>query len=113
MPGGTGTTATRQEPSALLPLCWPFRQKSKFLEFVNKMSRGEVALEDGAVKPGVAGVGQADQWADEFDGLHHHQHQRGAQGWADEFLNAVRRLPSTDTEIRIPGRRTAATHCML
>lgn len=71
------------------------------------MSRGEVSVEDGAVKPGV--VGQADQWADEFDGLHHHQHQRGPQGWADEFLSAVRRTlqpqscvrPSLETGFRV------------
>jgi len=47
-------------------------------------------VEDGAVKPGM--VGQAEQWADELDGLHHHQHERGGAGWADEFLNAVRPL---------------------
>jgi len=64
-------------------------QNSEFLRFMSKMGRGEVVVEDGALKPGMgaAADGRA-AWAEEFDGLHRHQHHTAPRpDWADEFLN--------------------------
>lgn len=60
-----------------LILGFSFFQNSKFLQFVSKMSRGELILEDNQVKPAIANVG-AGAWADEF-------HQQHPESWAAEF----------------------------
>ena len=54
-----------------------FLQNSKFLQFVSKMSRGELIVEDNQVKPGMANAG-AGAWADEFQ-------QQHPESWAAEF----------------------------
>jgi len=55
-------------------------QNSKFLQFVSKMSRGELIVDDNQVKPGVANP-VSDTWADEFQ----QQHPAPPETWAAEF----------------------------
>lgn len=50
-------------------------QNSKFLQFVSKMSRGELIIDDNQVKPATSG-----DWAAEYQ-----QQYSGAPSWADEF----------------------------
>ncbi|KAK6947170.1 Tetratricopeptide repeat 1 [Dillenia turbinata] len=53
----------------------PKFQNSKFLQFVSKMSRGELIIDDNQVKPSTSG-----DWAAEY------QHEyNGGLSWADEF----------------------------
>lgn len=66
-------------------------QNSKFLQFVSKMSRGELIMEDNAVREAAAGDG----WANEFQ----EQQTRGAFGgpqqvrfWTPGF-KVTNRLP--------------------
>jgi peroxin-5 len=84
----------------------PKFQNSKFLQFVSKMSRGELILEDNAVKEvspaaaqwanefttnaaaATAGVNQAGPsvWGEEFASFQANQHPASASaGWAQEF----------------------------
>ncbi|CAM6008721.1 unnamed protein product [Sphagnum balticum] len=58
----------------------PKFQNSKFLQFVSKMSRGELIVDDNQVKPGVANP-VSDTWADEFQ----QQHPAPPETWAAEF----------------------------
>jgi len=58
----------------------PKFQNSKFLQFVSKMSRGELIVDDNQVKPGVANQ-LANSWADEFQ----QQHTAPPETWAAEF----------------------------
>eukprot|EP00850_Spirogloea_muscicola_P017013 SM000142S00527 [mRNA] locus=s142:113038:117833:- [translate_table: standard] len=58
----------------------PKFQNSKFLQFVSKMSRGDLIVNGNQVK-----ASGANGWAEEFDGLHHNRHNGGA--WASEFTN--------------------------
>ncbi|KAL4280556.1 hypothetical protein GQ457_03G022440 [Hibiscus cannabinus] len=61
----------------------PKFQNSKFLQFVSKMSRGELIIDDNQVKPA------SENWATEYQ----QQYNRGAS-WADEFAqNEVFRGP--------------------
>ena len=60
-----------------LTLACAFCQNSKFLQFVSKMSRGELIVEENQVKPGMANAG-AGAWADEFQ-------QQHPESWAAEF----------------------------
>lgn len=60
----------------------PKMQNSKFLQFVSKMSRGELIVEDNTVKP-VASSG-ADQWANEFERLNLRT-EGEPERWANEF----------------------------
>ncbi|KAL5737208.1 hypothetical protein ACOSP7_029969 [Xanthoceras sorbifolium] len=53
----------------------PKFQNSKFLQFVSKMSRGELIIDDNQVKPAASG-----DWAAEYQ-----QQYSGAPSWADEF----------------------------
>lgn len=53
----------------------PKFQNSKFLQFVSKMSRGEITIEDNQFKP-------AGDWATEYD-----QQYSGGQSWANQFAN--------------------------
>lgn len=55
-------------------------QNSKFLQFVSKMSRGEITIEDNQFKP--AGMAAPGDWATEYD----QQYSRG-QSWGDQFAN--------------------------
>ncbi|XP_057466175.1 peroxisome biogenesis protein 5-like [Actinidia eriantha] len=72
----------------------PKFQNSKFLQFVSKMSRGEIIIEDNQMKPAV--VSARGDWAAEYqqqyDGGHtwadqfmHEKLSRGPDGWANEF----------------------------
>jgi peroxin-5 len=58
----------------------PKFQNSKFLQFVSKMSRGELIVDDNQVKPGVANQ-LSNSWADEFQ----QQHTAPPETWAAEF----------------------------
>lgn len=60
----------------------PKFQNSKFLQFVSKMSKGELIIEDNAVREAAMPppAATASQWADEFGAQHAHH------GWASEFL---------------------------
>lgn len=60
-------------------------QNSKFLQFVSKMSRGELIVEDNQVKPTTATAGA---WANEFQEQH-------PASWATEFGREVRSCTST------------------
>lgn len=53
-------------------------QNSRFLQFVSKMSRGELIIDDNQVKPGVSS--SSGDWAGEFQ-----QQYSGGHTWADEF----------------------------
>lgn len=58
-----------------------FGKNSKFFQFVSKMSRGELIIEDNQVKQGSAS--QSDGWADEFQT----QYNANANSWADQFAH--------------------------
>ncbi|XP_047325272.1 peroxisome biogenesis protein 5-like [Impatiens glandulifera] len=58
----------------------PKFQNSKFLQFVSKMSRGDLVIEDNQVKPAATSSGG--DWATEF-----HQQYDGGNTWADQFVN--------------------------
>lgn len=62
----------------------PKFQNSKFLQFVSKMSRGELIVDDNQVKP--AGSSSANAWADEYQ----HQHAGDMHSWAAEFTAGER-----------------------
>ncbi|KAG9448887.1 hypothetical protein H6P81_008852 [Aristolochia fimbriata] len=58
----------------------PKFKNSKFLQFVSKMSRGELIVDDNQVKP----TGVANDWADQFS---RENSSFGGNAWADEFAN--------------------------
>ncbi|XP_042011277.1 peroxisome biogenesis protein 5-like [Salvia splendens] len=58
----------------------PKFQNSKFLQFVSKMSRGEITIEDNQFKP--AGISAPGDWAAEYE-----QQHSGGRSWADQFSN--------------------------
>ena len=55
-------------------------QNSKFLQFVSKMSRGELIIEDNQVKPNS--LSPSDNWASEYQ-----QQYNGGLPWSDEFVS--------------------------
>ncbi|KAF3623314.1 Peroxisome biogenesis protein 5 [Capsicum annuum] len=57
----------------------PKFQNSKFLQFVSKMSRGEISIEENQFKPATISSGD---WAAEYE-----QQQNGGQAWADQFAH--------------------------
>uniref|UniRef100_A0A2P2L0V8 Uncharacterized protein n=1 Tax=Rhizophora mucronata TaxID=61149 RepID=A0A2P2L0V8_RHIMU len=57
----------------------PKFQNSKFLQFVSKMSRGELIIDDNQVKPAVSANGN---WATEYQ-----QQYGGNSSWADEYVH--------------------------
>ncbi|GAV69382.1 TPR_2 domain-containing protein/TPR_11 domain-containing protein [Cephalotus follicularis] len=59
----------------------PKFQNSKFLQFVSKMSRGELIIDDNQVKP--ASLIAPGDWATEYQ-----QKYNGGQTWADEFVGS-------------------------
>ena len=74
-------------------------QNSKFLQFVSRMSRGEIVVEDGIVKEigATSAEGrEGEGWAEEFEALHHTMRlQEGdvaGSDWANEFAAAVSHL---------------------
>ncbi|CAI5536769.1 unnamed protein product [Closterium sp. Naga37s-1] len=85
----------------------PKFQQSKFLQFVSKMSRGELIAEEGGVRevsPAEAAAAAAtEQWASEFENLHQHEHVhshaiKADADWATEF--AARNESSTSLDSR-------------
>ncbi|TYI41160.1 hypothetical protein ES332_A01G000400v1 [Gossypium tomentosum] len=54
----------------------PKFRNSKFLQFVSKMSRGELIIDDNQVKPA------SQNWATEYQ-----QQYNGGASWADEFAH--------------------------
>lgn len=71
----------------------PKFQNSKFLQFVSKMSRGEISIEENQFKPATISSGDwaadyeqqhngGQSWADQFA---HEELSRGPQGWVNEF----------------------------
>ncbi|XP_022940955.1 peroxisome biogenesis protein 5 [Cucurbita moschata] len=58
----------------------PKFQNSKFLQFVSKMSRGELIIDDNQVKPNS--LSPSDNWASEYQ-----QQYSGGLPWADEFVS--------------------------
>ncbi|XP_065863047.1 peroxisome biogenesis protein 5 [Euphorbia lathyris] len=65
----------------------PKFQNSKFLQFVSKMSRGELIIDDNQVKP--AALSGPSDWASEYQ-----QQHAGGTSWADEYAhNQVSRGP--------------------
>jgi len=66
----------------------PKFQNSKFLQFVSKMSRGELIVEDNQVKPSQQSSG--DDWAQQFEERHAAEftageHLHRGDTWANEF----------------------------
>ncbi|CAI9760343.1 unnamed protein product [Fraxinus pennsylvanica] len=61
----------------------PKFQNSKFLQFVSKMSRGEITIEDNQIKQ--ATFSAPGDWAAEYQ-----QQYNGGQTWADQFVNEQR-----------------------
>lgn len=57
----------------------PKFQNSKFLQFVSKMSRGEISIEENQFKPATISSGD---WAAEYE-----QQHNGGQAWADQFAH--------------------------
>lgn len=57
----------------------PKFQNSKFLQFVSKMSRGEISIEENQFKPATISSGD---WAAEYE-----QQHNGGQSWADQFAH--------------------------
>lgn len=55
-------------------------QNSKFLQFVSKMSRGELIIDDNQVKE--TALPAYGDWAAEYQ-----QHHNSGNAWAGEFLN--------------------------
>ncbi|KAL8520864.1 hypothetical protein ACS0TY_011426 [Phlomoides rotata] len=58
----------------------PKFQNSKFLQFVSKMGRGEITIEDNHFKP--AAISNPEDWTTEYE-----QKYSGGQLWGDEFAN--------------------------
>ncbi|GFP90610.1 peroxisome biogenesis protein 5 [Phtheirospermum japonicum] len=58
----------------------PKFQNSKFLQFLSKMSRGELTVEDNQFKP--AAFSAPGDWATEYE-----QQYSGRQSWGDQFAN--------------------------
>nr|GMC50343.1 peroxisome biogenesis protein 5 [Ipomoea batatas] len=55
----------------------PKFQNSRFLQFVSKMSRGEITIEDNQIKPAASAPGD---WATEYE-----EQYSGVQTWADQY----------------------------
>lgn len=58
----------------------PKFQNSKFLQFVSKMSRGELIVDENQIKPATRSI--ANNWVDEYQT----QHSAGPSSWADQFV---------------------------
>jgi peroxin-5 len=99
--GGDAVEQTKQLAATLSASTDPKIKNSKFLQFVSKMSRGELIMEDNQVKevaPQTAAwvneYSSAQQrppptmWGDEFASFQAEQHPHAgatAQGWAEDF----------------------------
>ncbi|RZC65991.1 hypothetical protein C5167_009682 [Papaver somniferum] len=86
----------------------PKFQNSKFLQFVSKMSRGELIIDDNQVKPAEASA--SGDWADEYQqkhyGIHNSwadqyardEHSYGADTWASEFATEQEKTGLADDQ---------------
>ncbi|PNW73046.1 hypothetical protein CHLRE_14g616750v5 [Chlamydomonas reinhardtii] len=98
--GRTGTADPRATTAALADVLSksadPKMRNSKFLQFVSKMSKGELMFEDNKV---VERTADASAWASEFGQQHGmpppQAHQQPAQ-WANEFTHQQARPPQQD-----------------
>ncbi|KAK2639947.1 hypothetical protein Ddye_027742 [Dipteronia dyeriana] len=91
MPNFEAMEQTRMLAHTLAQNNDPKFQNSKFLQFVSKMSRGELIIDDNQVKPATYGDWAAEyqqqytrgpSWADEFA---HNQLSHGPEQWVNEF----------------------------
>ncbi|KAF3774270.1 Peroxisome biogenesis protein 5 [Nymphaea thermarum] len=57
-----------------------FEQNSKFLQFVSKMSRGELIVDDNQLRPAAPAL--SNEWAEEYN----QQNAKTTSSWADQFL---------------------------
>lgn len=85
----------------------PKFQNSRFLQFVSKMSRGELIIDDNQVKP--ATISAPGDWASEYqqqynngpawaDEFARNELSRGPEGWANEFAAAQVQHGSVDDQ---------------
>lgn len=70
-------------------------QNSKFLQFVSKMSRGELIIDDNQVKPGASS--SSGDWAGEFQ-----QQYSGGLNWADQFVHDAVSINLVKNEVSLP-----------
>lgn len=70
-------------------------QNSKFLQFVSKMSRGELIIDDNQVKPGASS--SSGDWAGEFQ-----QQYSGGLNWADQFVHDEVSVNLVKNEVPLP-----------
>ncbi|KAJ4869066.1 Peroxisome biogenesis protein 5 [Raphanus sativus] len=92
----------------------PKFQNSRFLQFVSKMSRGELIMDENEVKPGPAPGDWTTEyeqqylgppsWADQFA---NEKLARGPEQWADEFASANRQQESAEDQWVNEFRRPA------
>ncbi|XP_072986545.1 peroxisome biogenesis protein 5 isoform X1 [Typha latifolia] len=59
----------------------PKFQNSKFLQFVSKMSRGELIIDENQIKPGTGSL--SGDWANEYQ----KQYNIAPKSWADQFVH--------------------------
>ncbi|CAN1248190.1 Peroxisome biogenesis protein 5 [Linum perenne] len=85
----------------------PKFQNSKFLQFVSKMSRGELFFDDNQIKPAMPSA--TGDWAQEFQEQHragpswgdeyeHNQLSSGPNQWASEFITEKEKSRTVDDE---------------
>lgn len=80
--------ATRRMVEVLSADTDPKMRNSQFLQFLSKMSRGELLLEEGGLKEvDPAAAAAARQWAEEFDETQRQQRAGAGATWADDFLH--------------------------
>jgi len=80
--------ATRRMVEVLSADADPKMRNSQFLQFLSKMSRGELLLDEGGVKEvDPAAAAAARQWAEEFDAAQRQREEAAGPGgaWAAEF----------------------------
>lgn len=80
MPHLAAMEQTRMLANTLAQNNDPKFQNSKFFQFVSKMSRGEISIEDNQIKP--ATLSAPGDWATEYQ-----QQYVGGQTWADQFVH--------------------------
>ncbi|XP_058114442.1 peroxisome biogenesis protein 5 [Magnolia sinica] len=83
----------------------PKFQNSKFLQFVSKMSRGELIIDDNQVKPAVRSVDWVDEYAQQYNGPNSWADQFAREelsnrtdAWANEFANAHQHPEAVDDQ---------------
>lgn len=69
-------------------------QNSRFLQFVSKMSRGELIIDDNQVKP--ATLPASGDWASEYQ-----QQYNNGPAWADEFARNEASRESIEAKVHL------------